>query len=109
VVGKQHGYSIDPNRELVAIGVCNILCSFFQGYPVTGSFSRTAINSAVGAKSAISSVVAALVVGIALLTLTPFLEFLPKGVLAAIVAVSVVNLIDVKVRRRGDHCVVCSE
>ena len=84
---------LDSNQELIALGACNLLCGLFSGYPVTGSFSRTAVNHASGAKTPIASVAAALTVGIALVFCTPFLQHVPKVSLAAIVIVAILKLI----------------
>lgn len=85
---------LDTDQELVGQGLANFIGGFFQGYPIAGSFSRTAINIEAGAKSPLSGVVASLITVVALLFLTPVFYFLPKAVLAAIVIVSAVPLID---------------
>ena len=84
---------LDSNQELIALGACNLLCGLFSGYPVTGSFSRTAVNHASGAKTQVASVAAALTVGVALIFFTPFLQHVPKVSLAAIVIVAILKLI----------------
>lgn len=86
--------TLDPNQELVALGTANMLGSFFQSYPVTSSFSRSAINYDAGAKSVVSSVISVLMVVMTLLFLTPLFYNLPTAVLASIIMVSVVGLID---------------
>jgi SulP family sulfate permease len=73
---------LDPNQELVGQGLANITSSLFNGYPVSGSFSRSAVNFAAGAKTGFSSVVTAVVVGITLMFLTPLLYHLPQAALA---------------------------
>ena len=85
---------IDPNQELIGQGLANIVGSFSQSYPVSGSFSRSAVNIGAGAVTGMSSVFSALVVLITLLFLTPLLYHLPQAVLAAIILVAVVGLID---------------
>ncbi len=91
---KSNSDNIRPNQELIALGSSNIIGAFFQAYPTTGSFSRTAINYQSKAKSSISSLISALLVGLTLLFFTPLLFYLPKAVLAAIIMVAIVNLID---------------
>ncbi|MCM4168577.1 putative sulfate transporter [Arenibacter antarcticus] len=86
--------TIDPNQELVALGSANMIGSFFQAYPVTSSFSRSAINFDAGAKSTVASVVSVLMVVLTLLFLTPLFYNLPKAALASIIMVSVFGLID---------------
>lgn len=76
---------INIDQELIGQGLANLIGSFFQSYPVSGSFSRTAINYTTGAKTAISSVIASLVVINSLLFLTPLFTFIPRAALAALV------------------------
>jgi len=92
---KNNENKIDANQELVALGTSNIVGSFFQAYPVTASFSRSAINNEVGAKSNLSGLISMLMVIITLFFLAPLFYYLPKAILAAIIMVSVYGLIDV--------------
>lgn len=92
---RKNRYGIDANRELVGLGVANIAGSLFQGYPVTGGFSRTAVNGQAGAKTGLASLITAGVIGLTLLFLTPLFYYLPKAVLAAIIMVAVFGLVDV--------------
>jgi sulfate permease, SulP family len=85
---------IDPNQELIGQGLANIVGSIGQSYPVSGSFSRSAVNLNAGALTGMSSVFSALVVLGTLLFFTPALYFLPQAVLAAIIFVAVIGLID---------------
>jgi SulP family sulfate permease len=87
---------VDVDQELVAQGLANIAVGFFRGYPVSASFSRTAINIAAGAKTGISSVVAAFAVLLILFLVSPILYYIPLSVLAAIVIVSVIELVDLR-------------
>jgi len=91
---KAKNYKIDANQELVALGAANIGGSFFQAFPTTGSFSRTAINFDSDGHSGMSSIISALTVALSLLFLTPLFYFLPNAVLAAIIMVSVFGLIE---------------
>lgn len=86
--------TIIPNQELIALGTSNIISSFFQAYPTTGGFSRTAVNEQAGAKSGIASLISASFIGLALLFLTSLFYFIPKATLAGIIIVSVLNLVD---------------
>jgi len=90
---------VDPNQELIGQGLANICGSFFQAYPASGSFSRSAVNLNAGAKTGFSSVVTAIIVVITLLFLTPLLYHLPKATLAAVVIMAVFSLINVKIIR----------
>lgn len=94
VFGAKHGYSVQANRELMAIGASNALGSIFQGLPVSGSFSRSAVNEQAGAKTGMTNVIAATVIGLTLLFLTPVFYYLPVPVLAAVIMVAAIGLID---------------
>ncbi len=85
---------IDVNQELIGQGLANLASSVFKGYPIAGSFSRTAVNFSAGAVTAISSVFVSLFVLITILFLTPLLYFLPKAILSAIVIAALVDLIE---------------
>jgi len=85
---------VNPNQELIGQGMGNITGCFFQSYPASGSFSRSAVNLDAGAKTGFSSVVTAAVVVITLLFLTPLLYHLPKPVLAAVIMMAVIGLIN---------------
>ena len=87
-------HEVKPNQELIAIGMANVVGSFFQSYPVTGGFSRTAVNHQAGAATPLASIISALIVGLTLLFLTPLFYHLPKTILAAIIMVAVFGLID---------------
>jgi len=86
---------LSSNQELVGQGMGNLAASFFQGYAVSGSFSRSAVNIAAGAKTGFSSVVTGLVVALTLLFLTPLLYHLPQATLASVIIMAVVNLVKV--------------
>jgi len=87
--------TVNANKELVALGTANILGSFFQSYPVTGSFSRSAINNRAGAKTTVALLFSVAIVAITLLFLTSLFYYLPNAVLASIIMVSVYGLIDI--------------
>ena len=87
---------IEPNKELVALGMMNSLGAFFKSYPSTASFSRSAVNEDAGSKTGLASLFSVLVIVLVLLFLTPYFYFLPKAVLAAIIIVSVIKLVNYK-------------
>lgn len=87
---------IDPNQELIGQGLANMVGSLSQAFPVSGSFSRTAVNMNAGARTGLASVITALIVLVALLFLTPLLYHLPQAVLAAIIIMAVVGLVNFK-------------
>jgi len=87
---------IDPNQELMGLGMANIGAGFTGGYPVTGGFSRSMVNFAAGAATPLASIITATLVGLSVAFLTPLFYFLPRAILAAIILVAVASLIDFK-------------
>ena len=92
---------IDPNRELIGQGLANIAASLSQAFPVSGSFSRSALTHYAGARTGLASVVSGLVVLASILYFTPLLYHLPQSVLAAIIIMAVVGLIDFPAMRHA--------
>jgi len=86
---------LNVNQELVGQGLANIAVSFFKGFPVSGSFSRSAVNDLAGAKTGMSGILVSIFSLVALLFITPFLHDLPRAALAAIVIIAVIGLVDV--------------
>ncbi len=93
---RRNKYDVNPNQELVGLGLANIAGSFFKAYPVTGGFSRTAVNGQAGANTPLASLITAAVISVVLIFFTPLFYFLPKAVLAAIIMTAVFGLIDWK-------------
>jgi SulP family sulfate permease len=87
---------LNANQELIGQGLSNVAASVFSGYPVSGSFSRSAVNINAGAVTGFSSIVTGLVVGITLIFLTPLLYHLPQATLAAVIIMAVINLIKIE-------------
>jgi sulfate permease, SulP family len=96
IQSKHKNYQVDANQELVGLGVANLGAAIFQGYPVTGGFSRTAVNDQAGAKTGLASIISAALIILTLLFLTPLFYYLPNAVLAAVIIVAVLGLINVK-------------
>src|SRR5262245_16293997 len=92
---------LDPNQELIGQGLANLVGSLFHSFPVSGSFSRTALNYHAGARTGLASVVSGLAVLPTLLFLTPLLHYLPQSMLAATIIMSVVGLIDIRAMRHA--------
>jgi|CryBogDrversion2_1035201.scaffolds.fasta_scaffold00121_20 SulP family sulfate permease len=84
----------DENKELIGQGLAKVAAAFCHSMPVSGSFSRSALNLASNAQTSMSSVVSAISVLLTLLFLTPLLYHLPKPVLAAVIMMAVINLIN---------------
>lgn len=83
---------LNVNQELIGQWLANIATWFFQWYPVSWSFSWTAVNYSAWWKTAISNVVTSVFIVLSLLFLSPYLSYLPKPVLAAIVIIAVIGL-----------------
>ena len=90
------GQRLDPNRELIGQGLANICGAAAKSYPISGSFSRSAVNLQSGAVSGLSGVFTSLTVVVVLLVFTPLFYHLPQSVLAAIIMMAVVGLINVR-------------
>lgn len=95
-LGNKFGYDIDANRELTALGLSNLTSSVSQGYAVSGSLARSALNAAAGARTQVAALISALCVGITTLLFTPLFRYLPAATLAAILIVSSLRLIDTR-------------
>lgn len=95
IFAKKHGYSISPNREFFAIGGANLIGSFFQSIPVSGSFSRSATNEHAGARTPMSNIITASLIAVTLLFLTSLFEYLPIPLLAAEIVVAAIGLVDI--------------
>lgn len=93
---KHKNYDVNANQELKALGMANIVGSFFKAFPVTGGFSRTAVNNQAGARTGLASLISAFLILLTLLFLTSLFFYLPHAVLAAIILVAVYGLIDFK-------------
>ncbi len=91
---RHKDYRIVPNQELIALGVAKVAGAFFQAFPTTGSFTRSAVNDDAGARTGLSSIFSALFIGLILLLFTPLFYYMPKAVLASVVAAAVIPLIN---------------
>jgi SulP family sulfate permease len=92
---------IDPNQELIGQGLANVAGSLCQSFPVSGSFSRSAVNFSAGALTGMSSVMSGILVLATLLFFTPLLYHLPQAALAAVIMMAVVNLVDFRAIRHA--------
>uniref|UniRef100_A0A3Q4BE59 STAS domain-containing protein n=1 Tax=Mola mola TaxID=94237 RepID=A0A3Q4BE59_MOLML len=84
----KHGYKVDSNQELVALGLSNTVGSLFQCYSVTSSLSRSLVQESTGGKTQLAGVISSVIVLITVLKLGPLFENLPKAVLSTIVLVN---------------------
>ncbi|EPQ58453.1 sulfate permease [Gloeophyllum trabeum ATCC 11539] len=91
--GRVNGYKINPNQELIAIGVTNTIGTVFGAYPATGSFSRSALQSKSGSRSPAAGLFSAIVVIVALYGLTPAFYWIPTAALSAVIIHAVADLV----------------
>ena len=91
---------VDPNQEMVGLGLANVAAAFFQGFPISSSSSRTPVAEAAGAKTQLTGVVGALAIALLLVFAPALLQDLPNTALAAIVIASAIGLIEVADLRR---------
>ena len=102
----KHGYEVNADQELVALGVANLGAGLLQGFSVDASLSRTAVADASGIKSQLSNVILFVFLVVTMLLLMPLFHDLPEAVLGAIVIAAVAHLVDVgalRRLRRADH------
>lgn len=96
VFAARHRYWIRPNRELFAVGASNFFGSLFRSLPVSGSFSRTAVSDRAGGQTALANVVAAALIILTLVFLTPLFFYVPIPILAAIIIVAAFGLLGLR-------------
>ena len=99
-VGGKHGYSIDPDRELVAFGMANLAAGFVCSFPVGSSQTRTLLNDGTGGRTQMVSLLAAVATAVLVVLLAPWLATMPSVAIAAILVVTGVTLVDLGIYRR---------
>lgn len=88
------GKLVDASQEMVALGLCNILGSFVSSMPVTGSFTRTAINNSSGVKTTLGGAITGALVLMTLAFLTTAFYYIPKATLAAIIISAMIFMVE---------------
>ncbi|XP_025892631.1 sodium-independent sulfate anion transporter [Nothoprocta perdicaria] len=96
---SQNDYRIEPNQELLAMGLTNLLGSFVSSYPVTGSFGRTAVNAQTGVCTPAGGLITGALVLLSLAFLTSFFYYIPKAALAAVIICAVTPMFDAAIFR----------
>ena len=91
---------VDPNQEMVGLGIANLAAGFFQGFPISSSSSRTPVAEAAGARTQLTGVVGALTVALLLLVAPALLQNLPTSALAAVVIAAAIGLFEFTDLRR---------
>jgi high affinity sulfate transporter 1 len=92
----KHRYVVDPRQEFLGLGAASLLAGLWQGFPIAGGLSQSAVNEKAGARTPLSLVFASAVIGLVLVFFTGLFQALPEAVLAAIVLIAVKGLIDLK-------------
>ncbi|HKE06953.1 MAG TPA: SulP family inorganic anion transporter [Candidatus Acidoferrum sp.] len=91
---------VDPNQEMVGLGLANLAAAFFQGFPISSSSSRTPVAEAAGARTQVTGVIGALSIALLLVLAPQLLQYLPHTALAAVVIAAAIGLIEVSDLRR---------
>ncbi|MEE4461646.1 sulfate permease [Azotobacter chroococcum] len=86
---------VDPNQEMVGLGIANLAAGFFQGIPISSSSSRTPVAEAAGSKTQLTGVTGALAVAALLLVAPNLLRYLPNSALAAVVIAAAIGLFEI--------------
>jgi len=92
----KHHYAVGPRQELLGLGAANLLAGLWQGFPVAGGLSQSAVNEKAGARTPLSLAFASAVIALVLLFFTGLFRSLPEAALAAIVLIAVKGLIDLR-------------
>ncbi|MDH3226531.1 MAG: SulP family inorganic anion transporter, partial [Thermoleophilia bacterium] len=93
ITGRHKDETVDPDREMIALGTANLGAGFAQSFAVDGSLSRSSVNEGAGARSQMSGIVTAVLIVITAIALTPLFSTLPEATLGAIVIVAVWHLL----------------
>lgn len=88
------GKTIDATQEMLALGLCNIIGAFFQSMPVTGSFTRTAVNNASGVRTTFGGTFTGCLVLLSLGFLTSSFCYIPKTTLAAVIICAMIGMVE---------------
>ncbi len=93
-LASQRRQKVDPDQDLLALGLANLAAAVSGGFPVTGGISRSVVNFQAGANTGLASVITGLLIALTVLWLMPLFTFLPQTTLAATVLVAVLGLVD---------------
>ncbi len=99
-IGSLAGDKIDANQELVGQGLAKIAVAFFSGMPVSGSFTRTALNFRAGAQTRFAAVFSGILLFIIVIIFSPIARYIPVAALAGVIMVLVTNMVN------WDHVVI---
>ncbi|XP_077260063.1 sodium-independent sulfate anion transporter isoform X3 [Temnothorax americanus] len=90
-----HGMPLDATQEMLTLGLCNLVGSFFQSMPVTGSFSRSAVNNASGVRTPLGGIYTGILVILSLSLLTPYFYYIPKATLSSVIISAVIFMVEI--------------
>ncbi|XP_075130169.1 chloride anion exchanger-like [Leptodactylus fuscus] len=93
VYAVKHNYTIDGNQELIAFGLCNVVCGAFKGFVASTSLARSSVQESSGGKTQVAGILSGVIVLIVTLALGYLLEPLPKAVLAAIIIINLKGML----------------
>lgn len=99
-LSRQYRYRVDPDQELLALGATSIATGLFQGFPVAGSYSRTALNEVNRAATPMTGVISALLTGVVAVFLAGLFANIPEAVIGSLILVAVTRLVDLKSLKR---------
>ncbi|XP_054007731.1 sodium-independent sulfate anion transporter-like [Hylaeus anthracinus] len=98
------GQYLDATQEMLTLGLCNVVGAFFHSMPVTGSFSRSAVNNASGVRTPLGGIYTGILVILSLSLLTPYFYYIPRATLSSVIINAVVFMIEVKMIRPIWRC-----
>ncbi|CAK9833483.1 Sodium-independent sulfate anion transporter [Anthophora retusa] len=98
------GQMLDATQEMLTLGLCNIVGSFFHSMPVTGSFSRSAVNNASGVRTPLGGIYTGILVILSLSLLTPYFYYIPRATLSSVIVCAVIFMVEVKMIRPMWKC-----
>ena len=93
-ISAKQPYRINPDNEMIGLGMANLSSGLIGGYSIAGSFSRTTVNAQNGAVTGMASIISAVIVAVTILYLTPLFYYMPRAVFAAIIILGVIGIID---------------
>ncbi len=92
-LASRTGQRVDPNQDMLALGLANIGCAYLSGMPASGSLTRSALNQSSGAQTPLASVFNGLLCLIGALLLMPLVHYVPKAALSALIVLVALSLI----------------
>lgn len=104
ILAKKHNYTVDPNQELIAYGVCNLVGSCFTAYSCCASMSRSLVQDTTGGNTQIAGLISSCFILIVILAAGPLFKALPRCILASIIIVALKGMfLQVKELKRLWH------